>query len=91
MQTITLYRYTRSDGGVTVSPQQPDEGTAYELRYRLIADEGLSLTNGEIFTQCTDTATPDAWQEVVGGDNTEELSDTGALDSHQKTLTNKIL
>ena len=79
MQTITLYRYTRSDGGVTVSPEQPDEGTAYELRYRLIADEGRSLTNGEIFTQCTDTATPDAWQEVVGGDDTEEISDTAAL------------
>lgn len=79
MQTITLYRYTRSDGGVTVSPEQPDEGTAYELRYRLIADEGLSLTNGEVFTQCTDTATPDVWQEVVGGDDTEELSDTAAL------------
>lgn len=79
MQTITLYRYTRQDGGVTVSPEQPDEGTAYELRYRLIADDGRSLTNGEVFTQCTDTATPDAWQEVVGGDDTEELSDTAAL------------
>lgn len=79
MQTITLYRYTRPDGGVTVSPEQPDEGTAYELRYRLIADEGLSLTNGEVFTQCTDTATPDAWQEVSDGDDTEELSDSAAL------------
>ena len=79
MQTITLYRYTRPDGGVTVSPEQPDEGTAYELRYRLIADEGLSLTNGEVFTQCTDTATPDAWQEVADGDDTEEISDTAAL------------
>ena len=79
MQTITLYRYTRPDGGVTVSPEQPDEGTAYELRYRLIADEGLSLTNGEVFTQCTDTATPDAWQEVADGDDSDELSDTAAL------------
>ena len=79
MQTMTLYRYTRSDGGVTVSPEQPDEGTAYELRYRLIADEGCSLTNGEVFTQCTDTATPDEWQEVADGDDTEELSDAAAL------------
>lgn len=79
MQTITLYRYTRPDGGVTVSPEQPDEGTAYELRYRLIADEGRSLTNGEIFTQCTDTATPDAWQEVADGDDEDELSDAAAL------------
>lgn len=79
MQTITLYRYTRPDGGVTVSPEQPDEGTSYELRYRLIADEGHSLTNGEVFTQCTDTATPDAWQEVADGDDTDEISDTAAL------------
>lgn len=74
MQTITLYRYTRQDGGVTVSPEQPAEGTSYELRYRLIADEGCSLTNGEIFTQCTDTATSDEWQEVA-----DEISDTAAL------------
>ena len=79
MQTIVLYRYARTGGGITVSPEQPDEGTAYELRYRLIADEGLSLTNGEVFTQCTDTATPDAWQEVADGDDTEEISDTAAL------------
>lgn len=74
MQTIVLYRYARTGGGITVSPEQPDEGTAYELRYRLIADEGLSLTNGEVFTPCTDTATSDEWQEVA-----DELSDTAAL------------
>lgn len=79
MQTIVLYRYARTGGGITVSPEQPDEGTAYELRYRLIADEGLSLTNGEVFTPCTDTATPDAWQEVADGNDTEEISDTAAL------------
>ena len=76
MQTITLYRYTRPDGGVTVSQEQPDEGTAYELRYCLIADEGHSLTNGEVFTQCTDTATPDAWQEVADGDDSGALTTT---------------
>lgn len=76
MQTIVLYRYARTGGGITVSPEQPDEGTAYELRYRLIADEGCSLTNGEIFTQCTDTATPDTWQEVVGGDDSGTLTTT---------------
>ena len=79
MQTIVLYRYARTGGGITVSTEQPDEGTAYELRYRLIADEGHSLKNGEVFTQCTDTATPDEWQEVSGGDDTEELSDAAAL------------
>ena len=76
MQTIVLYRYARTGGGITVSPEQPDEGTAYELRYRLIADEGLSLTNGDVFTPCTDTATPDAWREVVGGDDSGTLTTT---------------
>lgn len=63
MQTITLYKYTREDGGVTVSPIKP-EGECTEM-YRLIADEGKALTkDGENFTACTDTDTADGWYEV---------------------------
>ena len=64
MQTITLYRYTRPDGGVTVSPEQPDGGTAYELRYRLIADEGKILTDGTTEAGCADVSNPYMWEEV---------------------------
>lgn len=62
MQTITLYRYTRSDGGITTSPIKPD--TPFDLRYRLIADEGKALTDGTTVTTCTDTDKPDAWTEI---------------------------
>lgn len=62
MQTITLYRYTRPDGGVTTSPIKPD--TPFDLRYRLIADEGKALTDGTTVTECTDTDKPDAWTEI---------------------------
>lgn len=62
MQIIPLYRYNRPDGGVTVSPVKP-EGEYTEL-FRLIADEGMMLTDGENFTGCTDTDSLDKWSEV---------------------------
>lgn len=69
MQKITLYRYARPDGGVSVSPVKPD-GEYTEL-FRLVADEGMILTDGTTRTTCIDTDTPDAWQEV-------EAEETGA-------------
>lgn len=64
MQTITLYRYTRPDGGITTSPIAPPDGTEYETRYRLIADEGMALTDGTTTTACTDTDEPAKWTEI---------------------------
>ena len=64
MQTITLYRYTRPDGGVTVSPQKP-EGE-YTTLCRLVAEEGKALTDGTTITPCIDTDAPDAWSEIDG-------------------------
>ena len=64
MQMITLYRYTREDGGITTSPIAPPSGTAYDTRYRLIADEGMALTDGMTTTACTDTDDPLIWTEI---------------------------
>lgn len=63
MQTIPLYRYTRPDGGVTVSTVKPD-GEYTELT-RLVADEGYTLTNGTENSSCADTATPGDWTEIL--------------------------
>ena len=63
MQTITLYRYTRPDGGVTDSPVKP-EG-AYTVRYRLIADDGMTLTNGTDTASCVDVDSQDGWTEIA--------------------------
>lgn len=73
MQTILLYRYTRPDGGVSVSPVRP-EGD-YEELYRLVADEGMVLTDGETYTACTDTATPERWTEVPDPEAEDETED----------------
>lgn len=63
MQPITLYRYNRADGGVTISPVKPDG--EYTEMVRLIADDGKVLTyDGENFTDCIDTDTADGWYEV---------------------------
>lgn len=68
MQKITLYRFIRPEGGVTVSPVKPD-GEYTEL-YRLVADEGMVLTDGENFTTCTDTDNPDVWSEIEHNEET---------------------
>lgn len=62
MQRITLYRYNRPDGGVTVSPVKPDR--EYTELFRLITDEGMELTDGFTFSICVDTDNPEAWEEV---------------------------
>ena len=75
MQTITLYRYIRPNGGVTVSTVKPD--AEYTELTRLFADDGYILTDdGVNYTSCIDTDYPVAWVEVVdtgeaGGDPDE--------------------
>lgn len=82
MQVKELYRYTRDGGGVTVSPTLP-VNTEYEIRYRLIADEGGAITNGEVITECIDVDDMTGWRDATE----EELEDytvdgttTGELD-----------
>lgn len=73
MQTIPLYRYTRPDGGVTVSTVKPD-GDYTELT-RLVADDGYTLTDGASYTSCTDTDDPALWAEIPGADDEATESD----------------
>ena len=76
MQKITLYRYVRPDGGVTVSTTEPD--TEYTEMTRLVADEGYALTDGNTTTYCVDTDNPAAWSEVK--DTAESPDEATATD-----------
>lgn len=62
MQNITLYRYERDGGGITVSPKKPDK--PYTTLHRLVADEGKALTDGETVTICVDVDSPEGWWEI---------------------------
>ena len=63
MQIITLYKYSRTDGGVTVSPSIPD--CEYTEMFRLIDEEGKVLTqNGIDTTPCEDVEVTDGWYEI---------------------------
>lgn len=62
MQTIPLYKYERETGGITVSPIKPD--CEYTEMYRLVADEGKALTNGNDITCCVDVESVDGWDEI---------------------------
>lgn len=63
MQIVTLYRYEREAGKITVSPIKPED-KPYTEKIRLIADEGMVLTNGEIQTPCIDIDSTDGWTEI---------------------------
>lgn len=74
MITKTLYRVTRSDGGVDVTPNKPTDGV-YEETYRLIAEEGMMITDGENYYCCIDTDNPNGYTEIAEDDvpNTETM------------------
>ena len=62
MQIITLYRYTRPDGGISVSPIKPN--VEYTEMVRLIADEGKTLTDGTNTAMCIDVSSAEGWTEI---------------------------
>jgi hypothetical protein len=62
MQKITLYKYKRADGGVTVSPNKPN--TEYTEMLRILADEGKVLVKGGITTTCIDVVSAEGWSEI---------------------------
>ena len=71
MKIIELYKYTRPEGGTTVSPEKP-EGE-YTEAVRLVADEGKVLTlDGENFTECVDVDSEAGWYEVDKPEDPEE-------------------
>jgi hypothetical protein len=74
MQVITLYKYDRGDGKITVSPIKPTD-KEYTEKYRLVADDGKVLTyNGEIVGEVIDTDAVEGWDEVDRPlDKTEEI------------------
>lgn len=51
-----LYMTEREDGGHTVSTVRPESGKGYKVRWRLIADEGRGITDGERVTRVADIA-----------------------------------
>ena len=72
MQIKPLYKYSRTDGGTTITPIQPD--VAYTQQYRLVAEDGSEITNGEITTTCIDVESYDGWHDI-----NVEITDTEAL------------
>ena len=61
MRILTLFRYEK-EGNIIVSAVNPD--CEYTEKYRLIADDGYELTNGEITAKCIDTYDISEWTEV---------------------------
>lgn len=65
MKIQKLYKYTRESGGVTVSTKQRYPLTMpYTEMYRLVADDGKALTNGETILPSVDVESIEGWEEI---------------------------
>ena len=63
MTTMLLYRYKDASGGTVVSPRRPEDGVAFTIKYRLIADENKGITDGVVITTVVDTESPNSWSD----------------------------
>ena len=63
MITKILYRTIRLDGGVSVTPNKPTDEN-YTETYRLMADDGMILTDGVNKYTCIDTDEPNVFKEM---------------------------
>lgn len=70
MTDITLYKFEREGGGTTVSPEKPVD-IEYTTAHRLVADEGMILTNGTDYVGCIDTDDVGNWNEIPDESTTE--------------------
>lgn len=64
MTTINLYKYIEGASTVITPNKRDESDTPY--CYRLVADEGKSITDGTIYAPCVDTHTPENYHEVEG-------------------------
>ncbi len=71
MQDILLYRFNREGGGITISTEKP-KTDEYTTLHRLVADEGMLLTDGEKQVYCVDTENTVDWSEIVNPNPIEE-------------------
>lgn len=53
MTITTLYKYKKKRSTIT-SPKMPPEGTEYTTLSRIVADDGMGITDGETITTCVD-------------------------------------
>lgn len=67
MRIKRLYKFIRSDGGVTVSTVPPENGDHTEM-VRMIADEGFVLTDGFVSCLCVDADSTDGWSEEISAE-----------------------
>lgn len=70
MQIVTLYKYERENGGLTVSPIKPDN-TTYTIGYRLLADDGKAITDGTATVICVDVDSVEGWSDCELSEETD--------------------
>lgn len=90
MQTLTLYKYKERKSTI-VTPTVPTgvEYTTSEY-VRLVADEGMALTDGETTATVIDTLEPSLWTEIEAPD-TDKIYENLTEEQAEYIKAGKIL
>ena len=77
MKVLNLY----TGGGVTLSPVNAD-GRLLSEYVRLVADDGLAITDGDIVVSCIDVRLKEAckWRDCEGIDESQDFNTDQALE-----------
>lgn len=73
MKIIELYKYENEDGSISISPENRPGGVNIEYKYRLIADEGKAITDGENIFYCVDTEDVSQFFEIEKPKNDNQI------------------
>ena len=69
--TMTLDDMPTAISNISGDVEPPYVKETYDASGNLIADEGMTLTNGEVVASCIDVDSIDGWSEIA--DETEEV------------------
>lgn len=71
MEVKTLYKY-KENGKTVVSPNKPAGDCS--TTYRVVAQEGAEITNGNYVATVIDTDNPNDWSEIESAEAEEILN-----------------
>ncbi len=91
MQTKTVYKFKRADGGTSVSPCKPE--TEYTERVRIIADEGKAVTkDGVNLFFVIDDDSADGYFEIDAPEVDESaMQNTESIETEEESSLEEIV
>lgn len=91
MQKVTLYRYSDKNSTVVTPVKPTDIDYTISPYTRLVADEGMTLTDGETTATVIDTLEPSLWTEIEAPIESDKIYENLTEEQAEYIKAGKIL